>query len=75
MDAGERSGNVQPVAGRTELGLHADRTYPGRQVRQFVGNDYEFAVELFVFDTLQHLVIPIQASMKTVVGTPPQSFA
>lgn len=75
MDTCERSGNIQPITGRTELRLHADRTNPGRQVRQLVGNDYEFTVELLVFDAFQHLVIPIKAAVKTVVGTPPQSFA
>ncbi|GAA3319022.1 hypothetical protein GCM10017710_39390 [Arthrobacter ramosus] len=75
MDVGERSGNVQPVTGRTELGLDADGTYPGRQVRQFVRNSHEFDVKLFVFYAFKHLVVPVKAAMEAIVGTPPQSFA
>ncbi len=75
MDARERSGNVQPIAGRTELGLGADGTYPGRQVRKFVRKGHEFDVELFVFYAFKHLVVPVKAAMEAIVGTPPQSFA
>lgn len=71
MHACERPWNIQSVAGRLQLGLHADGTYPGRQVRQFVRNGHEFDVKLFVFYAFKHLVIPIQASVKTVVGAPP----
>lgn len=75
MDVCERSGNVQPLTRRLELGLHADGTYPGRQVRQFVRNGHEFDVKLFVFYAFKHLVVPVKAAMEAIVGTAPQSFA
>lgn len=75
MHACERPRNVQSVTGCLKLRLDADGTHPGRQVRQFIGNDHEFDVELFVFYALKHLVVPVKAAVEAVVSAPPQSFA
>lgn len=35
----------------------------------------ELVVELLVFHTFKDLMVPIKASMKTIMGTPPQALA
>lgn len=71
----ERARNVQSVTWRAELRLDADGPDSGRQAGQFVGNEHEFDVKLFVFHALKHLVVPVKAAVEAIVGTPPQSFA
>lgn len=75
MHSCERPRDVQSVTWRPELRLDADGTDPGRQAGQFVRNDHEFDVQLFVFHALKHLVVPVKAAVEAIVGTPPESFA
>jgi hypothetical protein len=67
--------NVQALAGRAALCLHADGTDTGRERGKLVGDFHEFFIQLRVFHPFQHLVIPVQSSMETVVGAAPKTFA
>ncbi len=75
MHTGQVARNVQPLAGRTSLGLDANNTDTFQERRQLVRNYHEFRIKLLVFDTFEDLVIAVQAPVKTIVGAAPKALA
>lgn len=75
VHARQRPGNIQSVARRTSLRLNANGPHPGRQTGQFIGDHYQFVVQLLVIHALQYLVVPVQSPMEAVVGAAPQALA
>jgi len=71
MDAGQRSGYVQAVAGRPPLRFHANVPHPLGESRKVVRNLHKFGVQLIVLDTFQDLVESVKAAVEAVVGPPP----
>ena len=75
VHAGQGPGNVQSVARRTFLCLDANSPHTGRQLSELVGDLNQFAIELFIINALENLVISIQSTVETVMGAPPQPLA
>jgi len=75
VDTGQGPRNVQPVAGRASLGFHADHADAFQEPRQLIGNFNQFGIKLLVFDTFDDLVIAVQATVETVMGTTPEALA
>ncbi len=75
MHTGQVPRNVQPLAGRTSLGLDANNTDTFQESCQLVGYFHQFGVKLLVFDTFEDLVIAVQAPVETIVGAAPEALA
>lgn len=73
MDARQRPGDVEAVAGRTPLGLHADAPDPGGQPGELVGDVHELCIKLLVLHALQHLMEAVQSAVEAVVRPAPQA--
>ncbi len=75
MDTCQRPRNIKAIARGAPLRLHANGPHARRQLGELVGDLYKFVVQLVIVNAFKNLVVPVQATVETVVGASPQPLA
>ncbi|GAB3272552.1 hypothetical protein GCM10027562_42050 [Arthrobacter pigmenti] len=65
--------NIQSVAGGDALGIGAECSYSGQQVREGIRDGDKFGMQAFILHAFQDLVEPVQAAAEPVVGPAPHA--
>ena len=66
-------GDVLGLGRRATVGLGADLAHSGQQIREVIGDRDGSGTKIGVRYALQHLVVPVQASLEAIMSAPPHA--